>query len=233
MRRSKKQASNAPVAVSTPLAALELTPPVDPDPLDVVRLHNVVATANFGCPINLERLACSAYGNFNPRTFAAVNLRLNSPRATALVFSSGRIVCTGTASEYAALTALSVFLKMVQAVAPEARIVTRTIQNLVSVGNLGGHVRLDDLASAMLLSAHFDPEIFPGLRLKLRAPPAKVLVFCKGKCVLTGCKNRDEVARAWAAVRIITRPFICDPGTQMTHGTMAANRIAKRKGRII
>ena len=138
-----------------------------------------MATANFGCAINLEKLACHAYGNFNPRTFAAVNLRIRSPRATALVFSSGRIVCTGTASEYAALTALSVFFKMVRAVAPDAHIVSRKIQNLVSVGYLGGNVRLDNLSRAMLLNSQFDPEIFPGLRLKLRSPPAKVLIFVK------------------------------------------------------
>lgn len=166
MRRTKRahdrDAPGAPVAFSTPLERLRRVNPEASDPLDRVVLHNTVATSNFGCPIDLEALACSSYGCYSPKTFAAVNLRLRSPRATALVFSSGRLVVTGTTSEYAALTAMSLFLTMVQTVAPEARMVTRTIQNLVSVGNLGCSVRLDLLSRRMLLSSMWDPEVFPG-----------------------------------------------------------------------
>lgn len=232
MRRAKRNRADKDVIVTTTLESLARASPAHvSDPSDTVTVFNVVATANFGCSINLEALAESAKGNLNPRTFAAVNLRLYSPRATALIFSSGRIVCTGTASEYAAFTALSVFLHMVQKVAPEAKLVTRTIQNLVSVGNLGGSVRLDDLSRSLLLCTTFDPEIFPGLRLKLRTPPAKVLIFAKGKCVITGCKTREDVARAWASVRMITRSFL-SAGTEVTHETMAAARVAKRKARV-
>lgn len=231
MRRAKRdRAAQKDAITTTTLESLARECPVADTPVNEVTVFNVVATANFGCAVNLEVLAESAKGNLNPRTFAAVNLRLHSPRATALVFSSGRIVCTGTASEYAAFTALSVFLHMVQKVAPEAKLVTRTIQNLVSVGNLGSSVRLDDLSRSLLLCTTFDPEIFPGLRLKLRSPPAKVLIFAKGKCVITGCKTREDVARAWASVRMIAEPFLCAGG--VTHETMAATRVAKRKGRI-
>jgi TATA-box binding protein (TBP) (component of TFIID and TFIIIB) len=34
-------------------------------------------------------------GEYNPSTFAAVQLRLSNPRTTALVFASGNVVCTG------------------------------------------------------------------------------------------------------------------------------------------
>lgn len=227
MRRAKRCRAEKDAITTTTLESLYRPCPTVTDVLNSVTVFNVVATANFGCPINLEALAYCAKGNLNPKTFAAVNLRLFSPRATALVFSSGRIVCTGTSSEYAAFTALSVFLTMAQRVAPEARLVTRTIQNLVSVGNLGGCVRLDQLSRSLLLCTTFDPEIFPGLRLKLRSPPAKVLIFAKGKCVITGCKTREDVARAWASVRIIAKPYIS--AAEVTHETMAATRVAKRK----
>lgn len=233
MRKLKRDRAVKEAAVTTSLASLErIGQEAGDDPLDVCCLHNCVATANFGCPINLEALAESAKGNLNPRTFAAVNLRLHSPRATALVFSSGRIVCTGTSSEYAAFAAISVFLHMIQKVAPEAKLVTRTIQNLVSVGDLGKSVRLDDLSRSLLLCTTFDPEIFPGLRLKLRTPPAKVLIFAKGKCVVTGCKTREDVANAWASVRILVEPFLSSPDTAVTHETMASTRVAKRKCRV-
>jgi len=89
------------------------------DRADVV-IHNVVATASFGVDVDLEKLAWFCYGEYNPRTFRAVKLRLTTPRyritkhhtlvlypklkgfhnrSTALIFSSGKVVCTGGASE--------------------------------------------------------------------------------------------------------------------------------------
>ena len=192
--------------------------PQRPCPRPQVTLHNVVATANFGVPIKLERLAWAYYGEYNPRTFAAVHLRLREPKTTARVFSSGRIVCTGSPSEHAALAALNIYLHMVrpgvypsnaracarcgapraastyttltrrcashayttspparaqhaeaalgrrhqvQSLQPEARMVTQTIQNIVSVGYLGAPVRIDALARALVLRSAYDPEIFP------------------------------------------------------------------------
>ena len=36
---------------------------------------------------------------YNPKRFAAVIMRIREPRTTALIFSSGKMVCTGAKSE--------------------------------------------------------------------------------------------------------------------------------------
>ena len=36
---------------------------------------------------------------YNPRWFAALVMRIKEPKATALIFSSGKIVCTGSKDE--------------------------------------------------------------------------------------------------------------------------------------
>jgi len=59
-------------------------------PSDSVVIHNVVATANFGCDLDLQRIAWAYHGEYNPSAFAAVQLRLPHPRTTALVFGSGK-----------------------------------------------------------------------------------------------------------------------------------------------
>lgn len=92
------------------------------------------------------------------------------PKATALVFSSGKVVCTGGASEVAAMTALHVYLSIVQTVHPEAKMCSLTIQNIVASCKFPAPVRLEDLGRAFMLRSAFDPELFPGLRLKLRSP---------------------------------------------------------------
>ena len=123
VRASRSQARQAPPQV-TRLGDLGLDgvgSGPGPSVGSPVVIHNVVVTANFGCVMDLEQLAWRCYGEYNPRTFRAVKLRLTEPRSTALVFSSGRVVCTGGASECAALTALHVFLSVTRVVHPEAR----------------------------------------------------------------------------------------------------------------
>lgn len=60
-----------------------------------VTIHNVVATVSFQTQLDLPRIAWEYHGEYNPSAFAAVQLRLPDPRTTALIFSSGKMVCTG------------------------------------------------------------------------------------------------------------------------------------------
>lgn len=51
---------------------------------------------NLDCPLNLKDIALQARNaEYNPRRFAAVVMRLREPKTTALVFASGKMVCTG------------------------------------------------------------------------------------------------------------------------------------------
>jgi len=199
-------------------------------------IHNVVATSNFGCRVDMEKVAWACYGEYNPRTFRAVKLRLaDSPKSTALVFASGKVVCTGSPSECAALVSVNLYLRLVRKVHPEARLCSVTIQNIVASCTLGRPVHLDSLARQLTLRSAFDPELFPGLRLKLKFPKTKVLVFCGGKCVIAGCRDRQAVAQALAAIRIIVTPHLwseTDARPEPTHTALAAGRIAKRKGKM-
>lgn len=228
------------IQVSTKIRDLRWTlspaPPENVPEENYVRLHNVVATANFGEHIDLERLAWKHYATYQPRTFSAVHIRLKEPSSTALVFSSGRIVCTGAQSEYAALCAINVYLRMVQEIQPAARIVSYTIQNLVGVGKLKHPVKIDEMARALILrNTVYDPEIFPGLRMKLRYPAMNALVFCSGKAVLTGARSRNDIAKAWAALCIIVEPYMYTgaKGEECpTHRSIAIARNASKKRKI-
>ena len=131
--------------------------------MDSVTIHNVVATSNFGCNVCLERVAWECYGEYKPRTFRAVKLRLlGVTKSTALIFGSGKVVCTGSSSEYAALTAINIYLSLVQKVHPEAHLCSVTIHNIVASSTLGSPVKLDALARGAMLRSAFDPELFPG-----------------------------------------------------------------------
>lgn len=53
-----------------------------------------------GVGLDLKRIALHARNaEYNPKRFAAVIMRIREPRTTALIFSSGKMVCTGAKSE--------------------------------------------------------------------------------------------------------------------------------------
>ena len=86
-----------------------------------ITIFNVVATANFGCTFDLTQIAWELNGEYNPKTFAAVQLRIACPKTTALVFGSGKVVCTGASSENAAWIALGIYLRKLSRFHPEVR----------------------------------------------------------------------------------------------------------------
>lgn len=50
--------------------------------------------------MDLRRIALQARNaEYNPKRFAAVIMRIREPKTTALIFSSGKMVCTGAKSE--------------------------------------------------------------------------------------------------------------------------------------
>jgi TATA-box binding protein (TBP) (component of TFIID and TFIIIB) len=56
----------------------------------------VVATVNLNCKLDLKEIALGARNaEYNPKRFAAVIMRIREPKSTALIFASGKMVCTG------------------------------------------------------------------------------------------------------------------------------------------
>jgi len=73
---------------------------------DDPKLQNIVSTANLGCQLNLLHIS-HHYQNveYKPKRFAAAIMRIREPKTTALIFASGKMVCTGAKSEEMSETA--------------------------------------------------------------------------------------------------------------------------------
>lgn len=205
--------------------------PEDPE-TDVIVISNVVITANFNATLNLEELAWRLRGEFSPSSFAAVQLRLPVPQTTSLFFSTGKLVVTGARSESAALTTVQILYHLLRKIHPEARLTNVAVQNIVSAGAFPGNIDIDAMSKKLLVSSLYTPDLFPGLRLKLLDPKMKVLLFLKGRVVLTGGRTREDIERAWRIVRRRASPFIVKDSASLTHAVVTANRSAARKARL-
>lgn len=62
----------------------------------VVEVQNIVASADVGLKVNLDVLALESFNcEYEPEQFPGLVLRLDTPKISILVFSSGKLVVTG------------------------------------------------------------------------------------------------------------------------------------------
>lgn len=70
---------------------------------------------NLNCKLDLKKIALHARNaEYNPKRFAAVIMRIREPRTTALIFSSGKMVCTGAKSEDDSRLAARKYARIIQ-----------------------------------------------------------------------------------------------------------------------
>lgn len=195
---------------------------------NTVLLSNVVTTATLNMNIDLTQVAWKLNGEYHPSSFAAVQLRLLKPCSTALIFGSGRIVCTGSQSESVSLMNIWVFVRLIRnAVHPNLRIKSISIQNIVASATLGCYVRIDQLAKKYVLDSLLDVSLFPGLRLSVEEPKIKILVFIRGKIVLTGGKTRNDLLHAFGIAKDIIQHFCTSE--PFSHKTLQTAKNARKK----
>lgn len=70
---------------------------------DTPKLQNIVSTANLtlnGQKLDLRQIALRCNNvEYKPKRFAAAIMRIRDPKTTALIFASGKMVCTGAKTE--------------------------------------------------------------------------------------------------------------------------------------
>ena len=159
-----------------------------------VSVENVVATASLDQKIDLLAIM-KVFVNveYNPKRFPGLVFRLKRPKTTTLIFSTGKMVCTGAKSEKMARSAVK---KVVRELKNNGIIILSTpkieIQNIVATANLHGKVDLEAAADIME-NVMYEPEQFPGLIYRMGDPKVVILIFASGKLVCTGGKSAEMV----------------------------------------
>lgn len=162
-----------------------------------VSIENVVASAILNQRISLFDIV-NAFDNvdYRPEQFPGLVFRLKKPQTATLIFSSGKMVCTGSKSEKSAIKAIHKVVnelkkkKIVIHGKPEI-----TIQNIVASASLPSRVDIDRTA-ALLERTMYEPEQFPGLIYRMTEPKVVMLIFASGKLVCTGAKHESQVYEA-------------------------------------
>jgi transcription initiation factor TFIID TATA-box-binding protein len=159
-----------------------------------LRIENVVASATLNQKVDLNAVVKGYPGvEYRPEQFPGLVFRLKRPKTATLIFSSGKMVCTGAKSEKEARRAV---MKVVKELKKGGIIIISKpemkIQNIVASGILGGMIDLEK-AAYTLEHAMYEPEQFPGLIYRMAEPKVVILLFASGKLVCTGGKKEQDV----------------------------------------
>lgn len=210
MSPAVNQHQNSQLPSLGPATPGPMTPmtPSSADPGIVPQLQNIVSTVNLGCKLDLKKIALHARNaEYNPKRFAAVIMRIREPRTTALIFSSGKMVCTGAKSEEDSRLAARKYARIIQKLGFPAKFLDFKIQNMVGSCDVKFPIRLEGLVLTHGQFSSYEPELFPGLIYRMVKPRIVLLIFVSGKVVLTGAKVRQEIYEAFDNIYPILKSF--------------------------
>ena len=168
-----------------------------PQSKPTINIVNVVASATIDQRLDLKDITKKFPGvEYNPKLFPGAVFRLNNPKTATLLFSTGKMVCTGSKSKEMAVKAVNtVVQKLRKGGIKIKKNADVTVQNIVSSINLGGKVHLEQAARTLPRSM-YEPEQFPGLIHRMLDPKTVILVFSSGKLVCVGARNEKDVHRS-------------------------------------
>jgi transcription initiation factor TFIID TATA-box-binding protein len=162
-----------------------------------IQVVNIVVSTSLEHDVPLEKMAATLSNTeYNPEQFPGLVIRIKEPKTSALIFSSGKVVCTGARSMQKVEESIQKIIESLQKIGIKITIKPKiNIQNIVASGSIGMDLNLNVLAMK-LSNTEYEPEQFPGLVYKLMEAKATFLLFSNGKVVCTGTKSEQEVHTA-------------------------------------
>ncbi len=162
-----------------------------------INIENVVATGTLEQRIDLLAIVrIFPHVEYRPEQFPGLVYRLKKPKTATLIFSSGKLVCTGARTGRQAKKAIMTVINelkrngVVTVGKPEIR-----VENIVASGGLGGYIDLEKCVHS-LKRTMYEPEQFPGLIYRMEEPKVVMLLFSTSKLVCTGAKKEGDVELA-------------------------------------
>ncbi|MGC9069571.1 MAG: hypothetical protein ACP5IZ_11465, partial [Thermoprotei archaeon] len=142
---------------------------------------------------------------YGPR-LQSVRVKKNSRNdVTYLVYSSGKIVVTGSEDVERAFDNVERIIRLLESyVRVSSDKVHVVVENIVAADELGFQVQLNNLRERLeqkMRNVLYEPDMFPGLIYKLGFGRPSVLIFSTGRFIVTGSKTEDEALRTCEEIK--------------------------------
>ena len=170
----------------------------------IIKIQNVVASATLNQKVDLNAVVKSyPEAEYRPEQFPGLVFRLKRPKTATLIFSTGKMICTGAKSGTESRRAI---MKVVKELKKDGIIIISKpdlkVVNIVASASLGGKVDLEKTVST-LRKTMYEPEQFPGLVYRMDEPKVVMLIFASGSLVCAGAKKEQDVYDAVHKLHVI------------------------------
>jgi len=193
-----------------------------------IKVENVVSFSSLGKDIVLTELVSKIENvEYEPEQFPGLVYRIQDPRAAALIFSSGKIVCTGARSIDMSKEAMHKVVDRIRDTG--VNLPTKfdiKVENIVASSKIDTKLNLEEIAFS-LENAEYEPEQFPGLVYRIREPRVAFLLFSSGKIICTGAHTINDVQ---TALRKLKEKLI-EIGVDVTGASDQAQPVSPKKMR--
>jgi len=166
-----------------------------------VKIENVVVFTTLGKDIPMDKISRELVdAEYKPESFPGVVYRVKDPKTAALIFSSGKIVCTGARSPEFARIAVNKVVEDMRALNIDLPTEYHTgVENIVASTQIEAKEKLNlEHIAYNLENAEYEPEQFPGLVYRISDPRVAFLLFGTGKIICTGARKEEEIHAALA-----------------------------------
>ncbi len=169
-----------------------------------VKIQNIVASASIADRLDLKRIEKALPDTkYTPNVFPGLVLRPKELKAAFLLFTSGKVVCTGAKTvedvEKSVYGMMDLLRQAGFDVVDKPEI---NVQNIVASGDLHGKLDLIETAVALgLENVEYEPEIFPGMVYRRPDLGVVLLLFSSGRIVCTGAKKPEQAFDAVSRIR--------------------------------
>lgn len=179
-------------------------------------VHNIVSTSTVESSsgyIDLQRVSkLLPNSRYDRKRFAAVTLRIAEPNCTGLLFSSGKLVVTGSVSRYACILASHTISALLRDADPsqDYRITSCNVQNMVAHAVIGDgyYIDVDSFYIAYNEFSTYQKNVFPGLVFRPPDSPVVLLIFGSGKVVCTGGKSCSDIEMGFLRLFPLIKSYI-------------------------
>jgi transcription initiation factor TFIID TATA-box-binding protein len=182
------------------------------------RIVNIVSSFDLGCDLNLREIALKcANSEYNPQRFNALIMRKKNPKTSALIFRTGKIICTGAQDEETSKKAGKLYARDIKKnLEINVKFKNFKIINIASACDVKFHVKLNLLNAKLAyklskknLKQHicYEPENFPGLIYHMINPKLCLTIFNTGKINFVGAKKRDDIIKAFEKIYPLVKKY--------------------------
>ena len=147
---------------------------------------------------------------YNPRRLHAIVARRRTPKASALIFATGKLVIMGATSEADARLAALKSARLIQKQGYRVRFREFRIQNIVGSAATGTEregINLRNLARDYRECVNYEPEQFTGLQYQMSNPRATLMIFHNGKITIASVRTQQDLNTAFEKILPIVRRY--------------------------